>query len=130
MQTVDPDTGKLYLPTPIIDRMQRIIDNAVIEESASEESDKPTIDLKFLKLAREQAGLSDDVMSALDNTIETINQLNKTGKSDKRQKALIKETTKSGRNAVFDAKYLSWSYDRLSKEYKKYLNFKKEHNLK
>ena len=122
MRTVDPNTGKLYLPIPIIDRMQRIIDNAAVEESASEARDKPTIDLKFLKLAREQAGLSNEVMTALDNTIDSINQMNTSGRSDKRQKALLKETTQAGRNAVFNAKYLSWSHDRLNKEYKKYLN--------
>ena len=110
-------------PIPVIDRMQQILEDAVPEQIPSQaKKTKPAINLNILAKARNDAGLSADITAALDKTIEAVNAQAKLAKEDKHKLAEANAAVKSASTAAFNAKYVISSYDRLSREYRSYLN--------
>lgn len=109
-------------PRSIIARMEKILADANIATDITESIEKPRIDLSVLKLAQSRAGLSTETSDALNTVVNKLNQEYKENKSDKAKMSEMHQTLRETKSAVDGTTYMTWTYDRLSKEYRKYLN--------
>ena len=122
LQALIDSALELEYPRPIIDRMRRILQDAVIVEETTEAINKPRIDLSALKLAQQRAGLSEETTSVLTSTVDKLNTAYSENKADKAKMSEVRQEIRAASDATFTTKYMTWTYDRLSKEYRKYLD--------
>lgn len=109
-------------PSQAIDRMRKLLDDASVIETEESSDARPKIDLSILKLAQSRANLSEDAAGALNKTVDKLNQEWKDARGDAARKAEMSNAVKAAQEATNKATYMTRSVDRLTRQYRKYLN--------
>lgn len=115
-------------PEAVVDRMRKILeDSESVGDKYAKRPDKPKaakpkIDMSILNNATMTAGLSTDAIGKLNAVTNTINEKAKEKSEDAAQKKHLASQVSEAKRVVWDATYLTRTYDRLTRKEKKYLD--------
>lgn len=117
-------------PEAVVDRMRAVLENTLptIEDQAARRPDKPSapakpkIDMSIFNNATMTAGLSTEAAGTLNAVVNIINAKASEETKDSAEKKRLAAQVTEAKQVVWDATYLTRTYDRLTRKEKKYLD--------